>query len=182
MAETFASLTARVHAQDPTITPEELEGLIACRIKESVDNLLKEIVTGSDTISLRQAIKDRFNLPCRIALATSLYIKVADADDEQKNPDVPFKEAILAIMEKDFSIIPPEEILRMTSRAVNDYCDYLLEAGIFSNVEFVKLAGYFLEKFGECITVLVRYPAVLHFGQSRPAATPSVYERPGLYL
>lgn len=187
MAETFASLTARIRAQDMTITPEELEKLIAYRVSELVDEVFKQIRESSDIASLRYAIQDRFDFCCEIAPAMSIYVNVSNEAGKNDVPpfsSLPFEEAIRAIMQKDFSTTSPEEILGWTRNVMNNACNHFLEAVILSNPELIKLFGRFMRQFGKSIMAITDPPVMLQAGEPQPAPAPALPsdQRPGMYL
>lgn len=169
MAETFESLTARIQAQDPTITPQELEKLIAHCVGEMVGEILSNIVIGPKTVALQEAIRERFNLPCEIAPAMSIYVNILNETElVEVTPfsSLPFEEEIKNIMEKDFSAMTPQDVLALVSDTVNNGCDHFLDAIIFSNHELLKLFKQFMQTFDAHITVIKGNPLTLYAGDS----------------
>ncbi len=141
---------------------------------------------GHDTTLLRQAIHDRFGLPCEIVPAMSIYVnvtkKTGDVDVEPFSSSA-LDEAILRIMEKDFSQTAEEEILRMVTNVMNNCSGHFLEAVVIPNPELQKLFARFMQQFRKTITIITDPPVTLRIGNSPPPKREQIsYDPPGMYI
>jgi len=106
--DTLTNLALRIGAEDPELTPDAIEKIIADHIGKRVNALFEEIETHPDVALLRSTIQEKFGYECQIVPEMALYVNIGDSSD--KSPVIPFssralEQAIQQILEKDFSTV-----------------------------------------------------------------------------
>ena len=186
MAQLFQSLIDRINTES-AITPEDIKEEIAQTIIACIQPIFKEITSGTNTILLENIIKEKLGLYCEIMPEWRVHINVSDTvmnPDFLEFPHALIQKALEDINEKDFSAIPPEEILRLLEELITDVCEKFLNTVIFSNPAFIKIIEHFIQTFDKNIALMTQPPIqmTLYETQASPSSESSSCKRPGMYL
>lgn len=184
MAESFKDLTKRIHANDPELTPQALEKLIAASVGEQLTEVIKNIQTNTDALSLRQAIWQKFAMDCQIIPEMLLYVDIGDTKKRSKITPFSsqlFEETLHAIMKKDFTVTKPEEIIQLIGNAIDESCYHFLEAIVLSNAILLHVLERFTQTFGMNVTFFPKSAIVIGVNNLQPTDE-ETYDRPGQYL
>ena len=162
MNEKYNAIVNQFHGQNPPLTKEECERRIAQCVGEDINEALKDVTAGENITSFQQAMQDTFGITCEIVPALSLYVNLNDRSDEAPSitpfSSLPFEQRLGAILEKDPQSTSSAEIIARTEEAINESCDYFLNAVLLTNPLLMKIHKRLVEEFHEKTVIRVTLP------------------------
>ena len=184
MEDALAKLLERFGAEDPTLTHEELERQIAHTMGERINAAVRDVTENEDLVSFLQTMQEKFGLLCEITPTLSLYVNINDEHDQQDRApsfsSLPLEESLNAINAQS---IPPEKVIALTEQAINQSCDYFLNAVILSNPLLMKIFKRLQDEFGKSLAIAIKMPVSILSVSTEDIHNKNISDgRPGMYL